>query len=69
MFGAVRAAATVARMFIWLLCCIAGVSVQYSASSVMSSNSMTIAVSTAASTDAYYKLTYMYRCGISKCHV
>jgi hypothetical protein len=45
------------------LCCAAGVSVQYGASSVMSSNGMTIAVSTAASTDSYYKLTYMYRCG------
>ncbi|WIA15039.1 hypothetical protein OEZ85_001740 [Tetradesmus obliquus] len=39
----------------------AGVSVQYGAASAMSSNGMTIAVSTAASTDSYFKLTYMYR--------
>jgi hypothetical protein len=46
----------------WSVCAsAAGVSVQYGASSVMSSNGMTIAVSTAASTDTYYKLTYMYR--------
>jgi hypothetical protein len=35
----------------------------------MSSNGMTIAVSTAASTDSYYKLTYMYRYGTPHCHV
>jgi hypothetical protein len=44
-------------------------SVQYGASSVMSSNGMTIAVSTAASTDSYYKLTYMYRWGPEQCSV